>query len=264
MTQDSLRQYEAIAADRKYTHFSKIPRRIIRCLDHFGVNCDRVVVERRLRAYYLFIGVIDNAIDSGQAQVGQIVLSQFESRQLCFDNSRSISDIALVMERLQSEIPDETYPEVLAALHALNAAVEHERTATSIAEYIEARKCVGRLTAKASFLLIRPLLSIESSHVCRFMERVGEIGCLVDSVIDLNVDRRGGLLNFQNTTRAFLQLLADTVKNGVSLSMEYPQLFGLFLEAVADNVLDRFRNCAQARPRTAVERTATIDASPTV
>jgi hypothetical protein len=264
LSEESQRRYQTIAADRKYRHFTRIPRRILRCLDYFGVNCDSVVVERRLRAYYLFIGVIDNAIDSGQLQVSRIVLRQFESRPTRFDQSGNISEIALVTERLLDEISDETYPELLRALHALSAAVEHERTAASMAEYIEARKQVGQLTAKSSFLVIRPLLSAESSHICHFMESVGEIGCLVDSVIDLNADRSAGLLNFQSTPRDFFRLVTYSVKRGVKLSIEYPQLFALFLEAVADNVLDRFRTRGNPQPQKIAKRTVTIDAAPTV
>jgi hypothetical protein len=247
LSEESQRRYQAIAANRKYRHFARIPRRIVRCLDYFGVNCDSVVVERRLRAYYLFIGVIDNAIDSGQLQVSQIVLRQFESRPNRFDQSNNISEVALVTERLLNEISDETYPEVLSALHALSTAVEHERTATSMAEYIEARKLVGQLTAKSSFLVIRPLLSTESSQICRFMERVGEIGCLVDSVIDLRADRRSGLLNFQSTRWEFIRLLTCAVKSGVQLSIRHPHLFRLFLEAVIDNLRDRPRARARVK-----------------
>lgn len=248
LSEESQRRYQAIAANRKYRHFTRIPRRIIRCLDYFGVNCDSVVVERRLRAYYLFIGVIDDAIDSGQLQVSQIVLRQFESRPTRFEQSSNTSEIALVTERLLNEISDETYPEVLSALHALSAAVEHERTAASMAEYIEARKHVGQLTAKSSFLVICPLLSTETSHICHFMERVGEIGCLVDSVIDLRADRRSGLLNFQSTRWEFIRLLMCAVKSGAQLSIRHPRLFGLFLEAVIDDLRDG------PRPRTRVKR----------
>lgn len=247
LSEESERRYQAIAANRKYRHFTRIPPRIIRCLDYFGVNCDSVVVERRLRAYYLFIGVIDNAIDSGQLQVSQIVLRQFESRPTRCDQSSNISEIALVTERLLNEISEETYPELLSALHALSAAVEHERTAASMAEYIEARKHVGQLTAKSSFLVIRPLLSTESSQICHFMERVGEIGCLVDSVIDLNADRRRGLLNFQGTRWEFIRLLTCAVKSGAQFSIRHPRLFGLFLEAVIDNLRDRPRTRARVK-----------------
>lgn len=237
LAEESQRRYQTIATNRKYRHFTRIPSRIIRCLDYFGVNCDSVAVERRLRAYYLFIGVIDNAIDSGQWQVSQIVLSQFESTR--FDQASHISEIVLVTERLRNEVSDETYPEVLRTLHALSAAVEHERIAASMAGYIEARKCVGQLTAKLSFLLIRPLLSPGSSQVCHFMERVGEIGCLVDSVIDLNGDQRSGLLNFQSTRWEFMRLLTCAVKSGAQFSIRHPRLFGLFLEAIIDILRDR-------------------------
>jgi len=238
--EESQQLYQTIATDRKYKHFSRIPSRIIRCLDYFGVNCDSVAVERRLRAYYLFIGVIDNAIDSGQWQVSQIVLRQFESPTR-FDRSGNISEIELVTERLLEEVSDETYSEVLNALHALSAAVEHERIATSMTEYIEARKRVGQLTAKTSFLLIRPLLSNGSSQICQFMETVGEIGCLVDSVIDLDGDQRSGLLNFQSTRWDFIHLLTCAVKSGAQFSIRHPRLFGLFIEAVIDNLRDRPR-----------------------
>lgn len=241
LSEESQRRYQTIASDRKYRHFTRISPRIIRCLDYFGVNCDSVVVERRLRAYYLFIGVIDNAIDSGQWQVSQIVLRQFESRPASFDQSGNVSEIALVTDRLLNEVSDETYPELLSALHALSAAVEHERTAASMAEYIEARKRVGQLTAKSSFLLIRPLLGNETSHICHFMERVGEIGCLVDSVIDLNGDQRSGLLNFQSTPWEFMRLLTSAVKSGAQFSIKHPLLFGLFLEAAIDILRDRPR-----------------------
>ena len=245
--EDSERRYQAIATNRKYRHFTRIPRRIIRCLDYFGVNCDSDAVERRLRAYYLFIGVIDNAIDSGQLQVSQIVLRQFEARRNSFDHSNDVSEIALVTERLISEISDETYAEVLSALHALSAAVEHERTAASMADYIEARKGVGQLTARSSFLVIRPLLSTDSSQICQFMERVGEIGCLVDSVIDLNADRRNGLLNFQRTRWDFIRLLMCAVKSGGQLSIRHPHLSVLFIEAIVDILRDRPRDRARVK-----------------
>ncbi|HEX5704608.1 MAG TPA: hypothetical protein VFX97_15510 [Pyrinomonadaceae bacterium] len=238
--EESQRRYETIAANRKYRHFTKIPSRITRCLDYFGVDCDSVAVERRLRAYYLFIGVIDNAIDSGQWEVSQIVLRQFES-PTGFDQASNISETVLVTERLLNEVSDETYPEVLSTLHALSAAVEHERKAASMAQYIEARKRVGQLTAKSSFLLIRPLLSTGSGRICHFMERVGEIGCLVDSVIDLNGDQRSGLLNFQSTRWEFILLLTCAVKSGAQFSIRHPRLLGLFLEAVIDILRDRPR-----------------------
>jgi hypothetical protein len=241
LSDESQRRYKAIATKRKYRHFTRIPRRIIRCLDYFGVNCDSVLAERRLRAYYLFIGVVDNAIDSGQRQISQIVLRQFESGSTRLDPSNNLLEISLVTETLLKEISDETYPEVLSALHALSAAVEYERTAASMAEYIEARKQVGQLTAQSSFLVIRPLLSTESSQICRFMERVGEIGCLVDSVIDLHADQRSGLLSFQSTPLDFIWLLTYTIKSGARFSIRYPHLLGLFLEAVIDDLRDRLR-----------------------
>lgn len=234
-------RYEAISNDPKYQHFIRIPRRIVRCFDYFGVAFDREVVERRLRAYYLFIGVIDHAMDCGRAQVGQMVLRQLDLREDRVSQSATTSDIALATEHLKREIPADRSSDIRNQLWDLNRTVDQERTATSMTDYIEVRKRVGRLTARISYELIHPLLSGETSRLGYFMERVGEIGCLVDSVIDLHTDERDGLLNFRGTPRNFVRLLTCTIKSGGKLSFEYPRLFLLFLEAVADNVLDGFR-----------------------
>ena len=57
---DISRAYQVIARDPRYAHFVNIPRRIIRCLGHFGIVFDRVEVRQRLSSYYLFIGVVDD------------------------------------------------------------------------------------------------------------------------------------------------------------------------------------------------------------
>lgn len=239
--------YEAIANDPRYRHFIRIPRRIIRCLELLGVSCDEVAVERRLRAYYLFIGVVDNAIDSGHPNASQSVLRQLETFPERSNESTSTSEIALATEGLKLEMSRETSSELLGTLRTLSKAVEHERTVGSMTDYIEVRKRVGQLTARASYVLIRPLLRAANIHVCRFMEQVGEIGCLVDSVIDLRADQRSGLLNFQSTPWEFIRLLTFTLKRGAQFSIRHPRLFGLFLEAVIDNLRDRPRARARVK-----------------
>ena len=234
------RAYEAIIKDPKYQHFIRIPRRIVRCLDFFGIHYQSDAVERRLRAYYLFIGVIDNAIDCHDPHLGQTVLHQLESIRR-FDNFKNISETNLATDVLRLEIADEIRADFIKIMRALSKAVKRERTAGSMSEYIHARKRVGRLTARASYILIRPFLPVDAGHIRHFMEDVGEIGCLVDSVIDLHADLCSGLLNFKITLMEFTRLLACTVENGAKLSIKYPQLWGLFTEAVADNVRDRLR-----------------------
>ena len=248
------RDYETIAKDPKYQHFVRIPRRIVRCLHFFGIHCQKAAVERRLRAYYLFIGVIDNAIDSHDYRVGQAVLRQLESKQR-FDSFTNISEVTLATERLRLEISNEICPDLIGIMRALSRAVERERSAGSMSEYIQARKCVGRLTARGSYVLIRPLLSYDAGHIRRFMEHVGEVGCLVDSIIDLRADLRSGLLNFKVTLTEFTRLLGCAVKNGAKLSIKYPLLLGLFAEAVADNVLDSCRSPDNAHDRQVLIKT---------
>src|SRR5258706_8266256 len=56
--------YQAISQDFRYGHYVRIPQRICRCLDYFDVSVSRKAVEERLCSYYLFIGVVDDVIDS--------------------------------------------------------------------------------------------------------------------------------------------------------------------------------------------------------
>src|SRR5712692_3362709 len=233
--------YQAIARDPRYAHFINIPERIIRCLDHFGIACNPVEVSQRLRAYYLFIGVVDDAIDSGKLEIGKDILERFHARVPCFDDRTRASRVSLVTEVLKQDISDDVYPLVVGKLHELYQAVVTERKAETIAAYIEQRKVVGRLTAELSYVLIRPFLDGDTRNVGRFLKRVGAVGCLIDSVIDLRSDAQLGLVFFKPTIGDFLKLLMITLREGLSLSMEHAALLSVFLEAVSDNVRDRFR-----------------------
>jgi len=235
------RRYQSIANDPKYRHFARIPRRIVRCLDYFGIDCDRLAVERRLLSFYLFIGVIDNAIDSGQVEASQLVLQRLESPQVNFDGAARLSDVSLMTEVLKSNVSEESYPQMLSTLRELHRAVVREQTCESMTAYMAERRNVGRLTARSSYLLIRPLLNDDGNSVCTFMERVGEIGCLVDSVIDLGGDKRLGLLGFTPTVWDFAKLTLSTFYEGFCFWADKPMLTTLFVAAIVDNIRDRNR-----------------------
>jgi hypothetical protein len=241
--------YQAIACDPRYAHFINVPDRIIRCLDHFGIACDRVEVRQRLRAYYLFIGVVDDAIDSGKLEIGKDILARFHVRVPCYDERTVGSRVSLVTEVLKQDISDEVYPLAQAKLHELYRAIVTERKAETIATYVEQRKVVGRLTADLSYVLIGSLLEGDGRDFRLFLKRVGAVGCLVDSVIDLRADTRLGLVSFKPTISDFLALMVATLREGLSVSVKHPALLGVFLEAVSDNVRDRFRVGPEPAPR---------------
>ena len=107
MTRDkpTLELWETIARDPRYAHFINIPERIIHCLDHFGINYDRVEVTRRLRAYYLFIGVVDEVRGAGVVDE-RVQAAQFGAavpRQL--GRHRLVSDAALAEDALGVDRP---------------------------------------------------------------------------------------------------------------------------------------------------------------
>lgn len=236
------RAYRLVSDDARYGHYARIPARICRCLEHFGVDFERADVERRLHAYYLFIGVADDWIDSCGTEAGEEILSWLLCETLpSFDDEAVRSRARLLTEVLKCYTAGEDYSTVPPKLEVLYRAVARERAAASISEYIDERRTVGRLTAEVSYRLIRPLLRGGRGGLRRFLRDVGEVGCLVDSLIDLKSDEELGLLRFRPTLGDRLQLAAHTLRGGLALALRHPRMFGLFAAAVGDVVLDRHR-----------------------
>lgn len=233
------RLYRAISQDSRYGHYARIPERICRCLDYFNITHSRNAVKERLHSYYLFIGVVDDAIDSSQLEAGREILKQLENRSPLFDEEIRQSTSKLVTEILKHHINLEIYPAVLLKLEELYWAVVRERKSETIAAYIEQRRNIGCLTAELSYMLIQPLLSSERKDLCIFLEKVGEVGCLVDSVIDLREDERQGLLSFKPTLKDFLKLTHRMLHEGLRVTLKHPRLLSLFLEAATDDLFDR-------------------------
>lgn len=247
--------FDRIAREPRYQHFVRIPNRIVSCLDYFEVVVDRAAAERALCAYYLFIGVVDQALDSGDDRIATMVFDRLKS--LVIDHS-VVSDAAFMTETLKRELDHNTRPMIVRKLRDLYARVVDERSASSIETYIESRKQIGQLTAEVSYLLIRPLLSNEETQLCRFMERVGGVGCLIDSVIDLRADERRGLLNFEPTLRCRMKLIWSALVAGSSIALAHPRLIGLFLQAIADDIRDRFTRIDCVAPPLVSPRTSEV------
>jgi hypothetical protein len=230
-----------IANDPKYQHFVRIPDRILQCIDYFGIECDREVTRSRLLTYYLFIGVADDAIDSGRIDTGRLILDYLTAPAAAFDETEGRSNLRLLTEILKCQTDNETYPLMLDKFHELYREVVSERGATAIDSYIEHRKAVGSLTSELSLVLIRPGLSGDHERLLQFMKQVGAVGCLIDSLIDLTSDRRLGLLGFKPGLVDRGKLIICILRDGLRVSAKHPGLCGSFLRAIADNLADRFR-----------------------
>lgn len=238
---DVRQAYQNLADLPQYQHFVRIPDRIIQCIDYFGITCDRPVTRARLLAYYLFIGVVDDAIDSGRIDAGRLILEDFSTPAPVFDEAAKRSSVRLITQILKATISDKIYPQMVNQLKELYGEVVSERAATSIDTYVEHRKSVGSLTAELSFVLIQMDFSGEHETLLRFMKQVGAIGCLVDSLLDLSHDRRLGLLGFKPRMTDYVKLIICILRDGLQVSLRHPGLGGLFLRAIADNVHDCFR-----------------------
>ena len=235
------RLYRDIAVEARYGHYVRIPERICRCLDYFGVRHERAAVAERLHSYYLFIGVVDDAIDASRAGAGESVLKRLDASAPSFDEEARRTRTGLLTEVLKTHIGPDLHAPARRKLEELYGAVVGERGAETLGAYVERRKTVGRLTTEVSYLLIAPLLEGGRDGLLGFLRRVGEVGCLVDSVVDLRADARAGLLGFRPTARDRLRLAGLTFYEGLRVLREHPRLARLFLEAVGDVLLDRLR-----------------------
>jgi len=185
---------------------------------------------------------VDDVIDSGEPEAGRQILRQLENRDPIFGEETKESHVRLVTEIFKCHISLENYPAVQAKLEELYKAVVRERGCMTMRAYIKERKTIGRLTAEVSYLLIQPLLTDEHKDLRRFLQKVGEVGCLIDSAIDLRADARLGLTNFSPTPEDYLQLVNHLLRDGSKILVRHMRLLGLLLEAVTDNLLDlRFR-----------------------
>jgi hypothetical protein len=233
--------YRDLATDPRYRHFVRIPDRIIQCVDYFGVPCDYAAVRAKLQTYYLFIGVVDDAIDSGRLDAGKLILEYLSTPYPDFQEAERYSHVRLITEILKVHIDHRDYPGMMNKLRTLYEEVVSERSAASIDSYIRYRKSVGALTAELSYLLMRPALENDNDQLCEFMRQVGAIGCLIDSLIDLNRDRRLGLLGFDPGLWDYARLIVSIAHSGLAISLRHPRLYGLFLGAIVDNLRDPFR-----------------------
>jgi len=241
---DLQQRYQAIVNDPRYRHFTRIPDRIARLLESFHVDFDPAAVRARLLSHYLFIAVVDDAIDSGEEGVAQTVFDLFNDGEVS-----CASDVAVVTEILKSYFSDQNRVAILRSLQQAHREIIRERAATSIGEYIKHRQALGRVTAKQSYLLIRSALREPNQKVCRLMEEIGAVGCLVDTMIDIHEDHRSGLLNFGLTTPNYATLCFSTMLAGLRVLAKKPTLVLLLAEAVLDNIRDRGRGRVSVSPQ---------------
>ena len=249
-TAELWRRYQAIVNDPRYRHFTRIPERIVRFLDSLQIEFDRAEVQERLLAHYLFIAVVDDAIDSGGEGIAQMVFDRFSQVAAGSNNALGASDVAIVTDILIHHVEEDRLP-MLHALQLAHREVVRERAASSVRAYIKHRKVLGRATAIQSYLLIRSDLSEPSQELCGLMGEIGAVGCLVDSMIDIGEDHRSGLTNFDLTAVAYATLCFSTAWAGLRVLAKRPSLLFLLAEAVLDTIKDRDR--AQAPPTPQVE-----------
>jgi hypothetical protein len=220
-------------------------------MDQLDLRYDRALCESRLLTYYLFLGVVDEALDTGQRSVGEEILRRLESPEPDADGLTCGSDIAFMTEGLKQSIPMASYRFIERRLKRLYSAVVAERSANTFATFARQRERVGRLSADVSYWLVEPLLSKPSPALRRFLRQVGAVGCLIDSIVDLTSDMRRGLLSFRPTIGHRLRWMGRTARRGIPLLLTHPRMSAIFGDAIVDTLRDRQRSRERTLPSAA-------------
>ena len=237
-----VKRYHAIIAEPRYFQFARIPQRIIRCLERCATVRNPETIHARLLAYYLFIGVVDDGLESAEFGIGEEILKRLANPLPCFDEDTLSSKPQFMTEILKQHISPIIFAQVLRKFRELHQANLAEQHALTMRAYIKQRRLVGNLTAEISYLLVRDCLAAETVDCCRLMKDVGAVGCLVDSVIDARADKRAGTLSLRPTWTSLLFLFATTVFDGMTLVFTQPRMLPLFANAIRDNFQDRRRS----------------------
>ena len=96
--------YDAIAREPHYFQFANIPQRIIQCLESFATVLQPEMAQARLLAYYLFIGVVDDEIESGEFEIAERTLMRLANPLPCFDRDTRSSKSQFMTEVLKQHI----------------------------------------------------------------------------------------------------------------------------------------------------------------
>jgi hypothetical protein len=228
---------QIISSHPCFQHYIKIPDRICSSLDFFDSKYNRKTVHEILKSFYLFIGIIDHSMDTISISVASDVLHQLK-QPISFSEATLQVPHRLATEVLKRQIHSEIYNLVLERFSDLCDSVFNERCSKTISEYIQHRKRIGHLTAEISYLLIKPFLKERDPEILEFFCKVGEVGCLVDSLIDVRFDYKRGLIIFTPNLSSHMKVTIHAASIGLPLLWRYPKLIHIFYEAVVDNCRD--------------------------
>ncbi len=234
-------RYEHLARDPRFFQFANIPDRIIKCLKFYGIDHDEFRVRSALLAYYIFIGVTDEVIDS-QGDDGKTSLACSTNPSLCLNVSVACSDAEFMAEILKQYFPAGASQQIRAKFRTLYRINFAERQARTLTDFLKSRKLLGRVTADISYLLIRDHLRNDGFKLRQLMREVGAVGCLIDSLVDARDDQRAGALTFRPSFSESLRLAAHTLALGTRLGLRHLGLLSLFAQAFVDNIRDRRRS----------------------
>jgi len=229
---------DAYARSSAVAQYARTPARVCRALELEGVAFAREPAMNRLQAWFLFMVAADDALDRGLLEDGDRLLEQmFQPSQM----PDPLAEIEVVLaEVLKAQTVDCRLP-VQSALRAVWASVSWEKQASSAKEYVRARRQVGWTCSTMNYVLLRPLLANHPADLCLRWGEIGELGNLIDTLVDYPMDRWRGQIPVPPRGRLWVRTARETLGLMTAMGIRHPKMVPLFVGALGDNLTDWVR-----------------------
>lgn len=231
---------EGLIQNKKYVHYLQIPDRVSAFLDYFEIQYDDYNVQISLSTYFLWLKVADNEIDENSQTIGDRIKDRLVDPEIKINKETNSEPVLLLTEILKNQVNKSVYDSFVGGLNELYDAVLQERYSSTMTQYIINRKNVGRLTAYCAFEIMKPYLDNRQEIFLEFFQRLGSLGCLVDSVVDIKRDAEDGMLRFKPSINDRIKLYLNTIKEGTELLFKYPGLYRCFLNSTANVIREKY------------------------
>ncbi len=253
-TRKRMRDLSRIASkDKRYSPYLRLPYKITKFLKYFKIKFDFEKIVEATKAYFLWLKVVDDEIDEKNKGLSAIKeeiersLSGKKNRakgleELCQNGQTEKSALIIATENFKKVIKKESFPKMKKELEALYTAAVLESDSPTMEEYIASRKEIGRQTANCAYSLIKQYCYAPNTLNKKFYEffcEIAELGCLVDSAIDIKKDLEKKVLKFSPSFADKMKLYLETTKKTIKLFQKYPGLSKEFLESVRGVIKNR-------------------------
>jgi hypothetical protein len=203
----------------KFTLYLNVPIHITRYLDHFSISYPPQQIAGVLGTYFLWLKLADDEIDE-HLKTGEDIF-----RRLSSGPDESFNNNEPGLDMLTDILYYASKPSSTAFLEEFSVCRRYavlETEAVNIRDLAQIRTMEGEMLSLATLSLIEPYIQYGDHSIYDFLPRVGRLGMLLDSMIDLREDSAAGELKFQPGMLDMAYLAMQFMKGTLQIQVHYP------------------------------------------